>query len=420
MTAVHSTPAPKSISGQRPASADSIDDALSVFLSVRPRLFGIAYRILGSAADAEDIVQSAWLRWQMKDRSAVRDAPAFLTTTAVRLAVNLAQSAHARRESYVGPWLPEPVDTSLDPCLGAECDDALELAVLMLLEKLSPNERAAYVLREAFDYPHRQIAEILKLTEVNVRQLITRARRHISAERRAPASPTEHKRLLTAFISAAQEGNVIELEGLFAPDVASYADGGGIMNAARIPVVGRSLVAKYVARIAAPFWGGLSLKLIDANGRASLAMLRGNELIALATITASRRHINQIMWVMRPSKLTAISRSSSLYPSRAPSARRPRPPVEAASSPELLCARARAGARNLFRKSASQTRSLPGLCGCRGSRSHVSDPAGRCDRESSQGDTLCRPSPPRTGPRSSTRTGVPSRHSHSCSITAGR
>jgi len=309
ITAGQPADASEASSGDRPAPADSIDEALSVFLSVRPRLFGMAYRILGSAADADDIVQSVWLRWQMKDRSAVRDAPAFLATTTVRLAVNLAQSAHARRETYIGPWLPEPVDTSDDPYLGAECDDALELAVLVLLEKLSPNERAAYVLREAFDYPYRQIADILQVTEANVRQLITRARKHIRSERQAPASATEQRRLLTAFISAAQEGSVVKLEGLFTADIASYADGGGIMNVARIPVRGRSLVAKYIAKIAGPFWASVTLKMIDTNGRASLVMLRAGEVIALATIAGSKRRINQIMWVMRPSKLTAISRS---------------------------------------------------------------------------------------------------------------
>jgi RNA polymerase sigma factor (sigma-70 family) len=294
---------------ERPENADSLDQALSVFVGVRPRLFGIAYRMLGSAADAEDIVQSVWLKWQMTDRSVVREAAAFLTTATVRLAIKVAQSARTRRESYIGPWLPEPVDTSVDPYLGAERGDALELAVLVLLEKLSPNERAAYVLREAFDYPYAQIAEILQLTETNVRQLITRARKHIASERRAPASAAEQRRLLTAFIAAAQEGNAVALEGLFAPDVASYADGGGILNAARVPVVGRSLVAKYIAKIAAPFWAGVTLKLIDANGRASLLMLRGDEVVALATIAASKRRIEQIMWVMRPSKLVAISRA---------------------------------------------------------------------------------------------------------------
>src|SRR5258706_985367 len=294
---------------ERPENIDSLDQALSVFVGVRPRLFGIAYRMLGSAADAEDIVQSVWLKWQMTNRSVVREPTAFLTTATVRLAIKVAQSAHARRESYIGPWLPEPVDTSVDPYLGAERDDALELAVLVLLEKLSPNERAAYVLREAFDYAYGQIAEILQLTETNVRQLITRARKHIASERRAPASAAAQRRLLTAFIAAAQEGNVVKLEGLFAPDVASYADGGGILNAARIPVRGRPLVAKSIAKIAAPFWAGVNLKLIDAHGRACLAMLRGDEIIALATITASKRRIEQIMWVMRPSKLVAISRS---------------------------------------------------------------------------------------------------------------
>jgi RNA polymerase sigma-70 factor (ECF subfamily) len=328
MTASASTVAPRVTGHRGTAPAGSIDDALSTFLRVRPRLFGVAYRILGSAADADDVVQSVWLKWQMKDRSVVHDAVAFLTTAAVRLAVNVAQSAHARREAYVGPWLPEPVDTSEDPYLGAECDDALELAVLVLLEKLSPNERAAYVLREAFDYPYRQIADILRLTEANVRQLITRARKHISDGRRAPASAAEQKRLLTAFISAAQEGNLVQLEGLFAPDVASYADGGGILNAARIPVVGRSLVAKYISRIAGPFWAGVNLQLTDANGRAALLMLRGTEVVALATVAGSKRRIEQIMWVMRPSKLAAISRSLQApraIPVRPPSRRRRAP-----------------------------------------------------------------------------------------------
>src|SRR5947207_2459210 len=117
------------ISGQRPAASDSMDDALSAFLRVRSRLFGVAYRMLGSAADAEDIVQSVWLKWQMTDRSVVREPAAFLTTATVRLAIKVAQSAHTRRESYIGPWLPEPVDTSVDPYLGAERGDALELAV---------------------------------------------------------------------------------------------------------------------------------------------------------------------------------------------------------------------------------------------------------------------------------------------------
>ena len=135
----------------QPASADS-DDGLSAFLGVRPRLFGIAYRMLGSAAEAEDIVQDVWVRWQTADRSLVRDAAAFLVTTTTRLAINVMQSARSRRETCVESWLPERVDTSADPRLGAERGEALELGVLVLLKKLSPTERAAYILREAFDY----------------------------------------------------------------------------------------------------------------------------------------------------------------------------------------------------------------------------------------------------------------------------
>jgi RNA polymerase sigma-70 factor, ECF subfamily len=208
------------------------DDGLSAFLSVRPRLFGIAYRILGSAAEAEDIVQDVWVRWQTADRSVVRDAAAFLTTTTTRLAINVMQSARSRRETYVGPWLPEPVDTSADPGLGAERGEALEFAVLVLLEKLSPTERAAYVLREAFEYEYRDIADILRLQEANARQVVTRARQHVANGRRMPASSTEQRRLLDAFIAAAQDGDVAGLEGLFASDVVSTSDGGGLVRAA--------------------------------------------------------------------------------------------------------------------------------------------------------------------------------------------
>ena len=197
------------------------DDGLSAFLSARPRLFGIAYRMLGSAAEAEDIVQDVWVRWQTSDRSVVRDAAAFLATTTTRLAINVMQSARSRRETYIGPWLPEPVDTSADPGVGAERGEALELGVLVLLKKLSPTERAAYILREAFDYTYRDIANVLRLEEANARQVVTRARQHVADDRRMPASSTEQKRLLDAFIAAAQHGDVAGLEGLLASDVVS-------------------------------------------------------------------------------------------------------------------------------------------------------------------------------------------------------
>src|SRR5882757_9928559 len=194
------------------------NDGLLAFDEAGPRLFGIAYRMLGSAAEAEDIVQDVWLRWQATDRSLVENPPAFLATITTRICINFAQSARSRRETYVGPWLPEPVDTRSDPGLGAERGEALGFAILLLLEKLTPTERAAYVLREAFDYSHRQIADILQIEEGNARQLVSRARKHIADGRRTPASSGEQRRFLEALIGAAQKGDLTALESLFAED----------------------------------------------------------------------------------------------------------------------------------------------------------------------------------------------------------
>jgi RNA polymerase sigma factor (sigma-70 family) len=200
------------------------DDGLSAFMRMRPRLFGIAYRMLGSAAEAEDVVQDVWLRWQTTDRSVVRDAAAFLATTATRLAINVMQSARARRETGVEPWQPEPADTSSDPRLAAERHQALACGVRMLLEKLTPTERAAYILRESFDYAYRDIASVLRLAEANARQVVTRARQHIVSGRTTVTSSTELERLLGAFIAAAHDGDVAGLEDLFASDVVSSSD----------------------------------------------------------------------------------------------------------------------------------------------------------------------------------------------------
>jgi RNA polymerase sigma-70 factor, ECF subfamily len=286
------------------------DDGVAVFESVRPRLFGIAYRMLGSAAEAEDIVQDAWLRWQGTDRSAVVDPPAFLATTTTRLAITFAHSARSRRETYIGPWLPEPVDTSGDPRLGAERAEALEFAVLLLLEKLSPTERAAYVLREAFECSYDQIAHTIRSTEANARQLVTRARKHISDGRRRAVSSVEQRRLLNAFVTASQKGDLPALEKLFTSDVVSYADGGGALHVARLPVSGRDRVANYFASVGAFFGNGVTIEWVETNGQASVLVLRNGAVTAVATIEASAEGIFRILLMMRPSKLKAISRST--------------------------------------------------------------------------------------------------------------
>ena len=189
-------------------SGAGIEAAVGAFNESRPRLFGIAYRMLGSVAEAEDIVQEAWVRWQGTDRTAVRNPAGFLTTVTTRLAINTAESARVRREQYVGPWLPEPVDTSADPSLGAESAEALESAVLMLLEKVRPDQRAAYVLREAFDYSYEEVADILETSPANARQLVSRAKKAVRSDRKEPVDPARHRRLLEAFVAAAAEGRL--------------------------------------------------------------------------------------------------------------------------------------------------------------------------------------------------------------------
>ncbi len=198
------------------------DDGLSAFVAVRPRLFGIARRMLGSAFDAEDVVQDVWLRWQTTDRSVVRSVPAFLATMTTRLAINVVQSARSRRETFSEP-LQEPADPNGDPGSEVERGEALERAVLLLIERLSPTERAAYVLGEAFDYPYARIAEVLHVSHANARQLASRARKHLAAEGRAGTSSAARRRLFDAFLLAAQTGELAALEQVLNADVVGTA-----------------------------------------------------------------------------------------------------------------------------------------------------------------------------------------------------
>jgi len=283
-------------------------NALAEFTSVRPRLFGIAYRMLGSAAEAEDILQEVWLKWQAYDTSTVENAGAFLATITTRLSINEAHTARSRHETYIGPWLPEPVDTSADPLLGAERGEALEFAVLILLEKLSPVERAAYVLREAFDYPYPAIAAIVQLKEPAVRQLVSRARKHLATSRRAPVPGAQQRRLLSAFLDAAQTGDMEKLEQLFADDVVSWSDGGGVAKlAARIPIRGRERVAKFVAAFSTHFWAGVQLREVTANGQPSVMIARGGVDEAVLSVVASDSGIDQLLWMMNPHKITGFA-----------------------------------------------------------------------------------------------------------------
>lgn len=292
-----------------------LDDAATVFASVRRRLFGIAYRMLGSAAEAEDVVQEAWIRWQTTDRSVVANPDAFLTTTVTRLAINVLQSARSRRETYVGPWLPEPVDTSADPTLGAERAEALDLAILVLLERLTPTERAAYVLREAFDYGYGDIAQIIQVSQVSARQLVSRARMHLVSNRRNSVSTGDRHALLDAFLAAARVGDVGRLEQLLAEDVMSWTDGGGaVRNASRVPVVGRHTVARYFHSFAERFWPGVLAHPMELNGGSALGLHRDGELFAVVTVVVSEHGLEQLLWQMNPAKLDRLRRDAPLLP----------------------------------------------------------------------------------------------------------
>ncbi|TYC18957.1 sigma-70 family RNA polymerase sigma factor [Actinomadura syzygii] len=262
--------------------------------------------MLSSAAEAEDVVQETWLRWQKADHSAVVNPAAFLALITTRLAINVAESARSRRETYIGPWLPEPIDTSNDPTVGAEREEALELAVLLLLERLTPTQRAAYILREAFLYSYPEIAEILRLSPANVRQLVSRSRKHLTAERHESIDKVEHRRLLTVFIAAAQTGNVNALEELFAEDVVSSSDGNGMRGSARFPLLGIARVAKFVAAYAPRFWPGADLAWVEANGRAAVLVPRPGNKVTLLAIDGSPKGIHHLMWIVTPVKLEAF------------------------------------------------------------------------------------------------------------------
>lgn len=277
--------------------------ALDAFLAVRPQLFGIAYRMLGGVAEAEDVVQDAWLRWQGTDRDQVRNPAAFLTTVTTRLAINAATSARARRETYVGPWLPEPVDTSDDPALGAERAEALELATLLLLERLTPVERAVYVLREAFGYPYRRIADILDLTEANARQLARRARDRLGARGAVPVDPGEHRRLLDELVAAAHEGDLARFERYLADDVVARPDGGGRVHASKVDLVGLARVSLFLDNVWRKYWHAGRVRVVEANGLPALVVDRDGAPSALLALDVVDGRVAHLYVQVNPDKL---------------------------------------------------------------------------------------------------------------------
>jgi RNA polymerase sigma-70 factor (ECF subfamily) len=287
---------------------------LAEFQQLRPRLFGIAYRMLGSATDAEDVLQDAWLRWQAVDRAGIRSPEAFLVRMVTNLCLTALDSARARREVYVGPWLPEPVLTAdgdlgpLDEAVQREC---VSVALLALLERLSPAERAAYVLREAFGYSAREVAELIGTSEANARQLHSRARRHVAIDERKAVDPATWLDLVQRFFAAARDGDVAGLESMLADDVVSAADGGGVVSAARRPVEGRERVARYVIGVLAKFADGLASTLLEVNGETAIVSTRDGVLASVWFVETDGVVVSGLRLVSNPDKLAYLGRQLS-------------------------------------------------------------------------------------------------------------
>jgi len=294
-----------------------LDEAASIFTGVRPRLFGIAYRMLGVRADAEDVVQDAWLRWAGRGE-AVDNPAAWLTTVVTRLCLNRLDSARARRETYVGPWLPEPIlttDPATGPAATVEERESVSLALLTTLERLTPPERAVYVLREAFGHSHAEVAAVLDVSEAGSRQLHTRARRHLATEPRTRTS-ADVGPLLRRFVAAARDGDLAGLESLLADDVTVWSDGGGKVSAARRPVHGRYAVVRFLAGILGPArWRG-SGAAAEVNGTPALLGFVHGEFVGVVAVDVEGDRIRGVRFLRNPDKLAyladQVSRSGEL------------------------------------------------------------------------------------------------------------
>ena len=287
-------------------------DATAVFEAQRQRLFGIAYRMLGSVADADDIVQDAWVRWSKVDHATIDSAPAFLTTVTSRLALDRLKSAQSRRETYVGPWLPEPLATAdaESPESAAVMSESVMLGFLAVLERLGPVERAVFVLREVFDVSYGEVAQIVDRSEDNCRQIARRARDHVRAERpRVDPDPDRDRRLLDAFVLAIASGEASQLQQLLADDVVLLSDGGAAVRAARHPIIGVDRVTRFLLGLARnPQADDVSLTHAMVNGQLSLVVERPGEPTSLFALEpgASSDEVARIFVLRNPDKLDQV------------------------------------------------------------------------------------------------------------------
>lgn len=290
----------------------TIDTATEVFEEHRPVLMGVAYRMLGRVADAEDVVQEAWLRWSGADRTEVREPRAYLVRITTRLAVDRLRQVRSRNEAYVGPWLPEPYvtdfgDTVPDTAERAVLADSVSLAVLVVLESLSPLERAVFVLREAFGYPYADIAAVLDWGEPAVRQLAGRARKHVEERRpRYEVDPAERRDLTERFLAAAAGGDLEGLMSLLAPDVRLIGDSGGLSKAPLRVIETADKVGRFLYAIAQQGVPDPSYRSLELNGGAALLVLSGDKPDSTVQLDVVDGRIQGIYIVRNPEKLVSL------------------------------------------------------------------------------------------------------------------
>lgn len=287
------------------------DTLLVSFEEYRPRLLGLAYRMLGSAADAEDVVQEAFLRWHGADRESIEVPAAWLTKVVTNLGINRLTSARVQRESYSGPWLPEPVLTAegaLGPLETTEQRESVSLGLLVLLERLTPPERAVFVLREAFGHSHAEIADVLGITEEHSRQLLRRARRHVDkGRRRFAADAREHRRIVEQFLAAVSSGEAAALEQVLAADAEAWADGGGT-TAARKPILGRDRVARYLAGLTRrPEAARVRADVVEVNGAPAILFNMDGALLAVMAPEVAAGSIVAVHTIVNPAKLAFLT-----------------------------------------------------------------------------------------------------------------
>jgi RNA polymerase sigma-70 factor (ECF subfamily) len=289
-----------------------LDTATESFVAHRKLLFTVAYEMLGSAADAEDVVQETWMRWTGVDLDEVRDQRAYLVRITTRQALTRLRTLRRRRETYVGPWLPEPLLTAPDVALDVELADSVSMAMLLVLETLTPTERAVFVLRDVFALEYEEIAEAVDKNQAAVRQIAHRARGHVAARRpRGSVSPSERNGALRAFKQAVETGELQPLLSVLAPDVVFLGDGGGVVLAALEPLVGVDTLASLIARMGR-FRGGSAIQPAQVNGQSALIFRLDGKVDTVLTLRIDDGLVTGLYAVRNPEKLACVEQETAV------------------------------------------------------------------------------------------------------------